>query len=260
MGLDIYLKKYENFEETIRKEEEFRDFEEKLWMGVDYNSLNESEKEEFKEKERLFSFSLGLDEYGQDEVNKKSVTIDHPKYPEHYFKIGYFRSSYNDSGIEKILRNMDLPTMGDIFNPKGEYIFQPDWEECLAKINKLIEDFSHKGDFRVFCVDQNIFREPDINSSKDALSVFIKEMERSKEGGPESYSNINGEFHFEEPLEVLALIPGNNNSLGKKRPCTYVVTKSSNKWYSEALEIIRDTVEFVLKQEDKQKYFLHWSG
>lgn len=260
MGLDIYLKKYENFEETIRKEEEFRDYEEKLWMGVDYNSLSELEKQEFKEKERLFSFSLGLDEYGQDEINKKSVSMDHPKYPDHYFKIGYFRSSYNDSGIEKILRNMGLPTMGEIFNPKGEYIFQPDWEECLTKINDLIKDFSLKGDFRVFCVDQNIFKEPNVNSEKDALSVFMKEMERSEGDRLESYSNINGEFHLKEPLQVLGLIPGNNNSFGGKRPCTYVVVKSSNKWYSEALEIIRDTVEFVLKQEDSQKYFLHWSG
>jgi hypothetical protein len=62
-----------------------------------------------------------------------------------------------------------------------------------------------------------------------------------------------------EPLKVLAMIPGIQTVLGT-RPCIYVVTESDNTWYLQALEVVRETIEFVLSQEDKELYYLHWSG
>jgi hypothetical protein len=55
------------------------------------------------------------------------------------------------------------------------------------------------------------------------------------------------------------MIPGIQTVLGT-RPCIYVVTESDNTWYLQALEVVRETIEFVLSQEDKELYYLHWSG
>jgi hypothetical protein len=261
MGLDIYLYKYENFDETTRKEKLHNDFEEKQWEDLDYDSLSDEEKEEMRNKSKEYAKSLGLDEWGSDEINKHQIEEKHPKYPDHYFNIGYFRSSYNDSGIEKILRNLGLPTLKDVFNQEEEdYIFQPNWENSLKNVNSLIEEFSKKGAYRVHDVSPNLFRDPDVNSEKEALDVFIEQLSRKK-GDPEmdSYTNIKGEFYLSEPLKVVAMIPGTSNLLGR-RPCTYIVTESDNTWYMQALEIVRDTIQFVLDQEDKEKYYLHWSG
>lgn len=262
MGLDIYLYKYENFDETTRKEKMHNEFDEKLWEDLDYDSLSDEEKEEMRNRSKEYAKSLGLDEWGSDEENKHSIETSHTKYQDHYFKIGYFRSSYNDSGIERILGNMGLPTLKDVFTHyDGEYIFQPNWEDSLKNINSLIEDFSKKGAYRVHDVSPNIFREPDVNSEKEALEVFIQELSRQKGDDPEmnSYTNAKGEFYLSEPLKVVAMIPGTSNLLGQ-RPCTYIVTESDNTWYSQALEIVRDTIQFVLDQEDKEKYYLRWSG
>ena len=55
-------------------------------------------------------------------------TID----PKHLFKLGYFRSSYNERGIERVMRNINLPGLHDIFGVKGEeYNVRPDWQEAL---------------------------------------------------------------------------------------------------------------------------------
>lgn len=261
MGLDIYLYKYENFEETIRKERLHEEFNEKLYEGLIYSEISEEQKEELREKAKSHAKSLGLDEWGSDEEGKKRVERNHEKYPDHYFNLGYFRSSYNGSGIERILRNMDLPTLSDVFqHEEGEYHFRPNWEKSLERINSLIEKFSEKGAYRVQSVSENIFGGPTIGSEKDALSVFLKEIERSKgEGSPQSYINSKGEFYLEEPLKVIGMIPGTNNLFGNMK-CVYIVTESDNTWYLQALEIVRDTIQFVLDQEDKEKYYLHWSG
>lgn len=260
MGLDIYLYKYENFEETTRKEKLHNEFHEKLWEGLEISELSEDQKNELREKSKAYAESLGLDEWGIDEIGKENMERPHEKYPDHYFKIGYFRSSYNNSGIERILRNMDLPTLSDVFQHKGEeYHFRPNWEGSLERINSLIEEFSKKGAYRVNSVAENMFRESTIGSEKDALSVFLEEMEEAKKGGPSSYTNRNGEFYLDEPIKVLGMIPGTQNIIGKRK-CMYVVTESDNTWYIQALEIIRDTIQFVLDQEDKEKYYLHWSG
>jgi hypothetical protein len=262
LGLDIYLYKYENFKETTRKEKLHNEFEEKLYEGLDYGSLSQEEKDEIRNKSKEYAKSLGLDEWGSDEKDKKKIEEHHPKYPDHYFKIGYLRSSYNDSGIERILGNMGLPTLGDVFNHEREdYIFQPNWENSLKNINSLIKDFSMKGPYRVHDVSPNLFRGPNANSEKEAMDIFVKELSKKdgRDSEMNSYTNSEGEFYLSEPLKVVAMIPGTSNLLGE-RPCTYIVTESDNTWYVQALEIVRDTIQFVLDQEDKEKYYLRWSG
>jgi hypothetical protein len=88
----------------------------------------------------------------------------------------------------------------------------------------------------------------------------MEELSKKKQGDEGyNYSNSNGEFSFHEPQKVLAMIPG-TYKIFNEQPCVYVVTESDNSWYIQALEIIRDTIKYVLSKENKEQYYLHWSG
>lgn len=259
MGLDIYLYRYDNFNDTREREELYRNYSNKLWEDAgEYDSLSEEQKNELRDKEEEFATSLGLDKWGSDETTRENIEIAHSDYPEHYFKIGYFRSSYNSGGIERILKNLGVPGLGYIFfnESKEEYCVHPDWESSLVRCEEVIELFKSKGAYRVNAVSGNIFRESNIKSEKDALSVFLEELSKNPEGG---YSNINGEFYQREPIKVLAMIPG-KTKIFNEQDCVYVITESDNSWYVQALEIVRDTIKYVLSQENKDQYYLHWSG
>jgi hypothetical protein len=262
MGLDIYLYRYDNFEKTRELEEKQSKFDDNAWAEAgDYDKLTDEQKDEVRSKIKEHAKSLGLDEWGSDETTREQIEEPHPNYPDHYFKIGYFRSSYNSGGIERILRNLGLPTMDDIFKHKGEdYYFQPNWEESLARCEEVIEEFKKKGSYRVNHVSSNMFKQPDVHSEKEALDIFMDELSKKKQGDEGyNYSNSNGEFSFHEPQKVLAMIPG-TYKIFNEQPCVYVVTESDNTWYINALEIVRDTIKHVLSKENKEQYYLHWSG
>lgn len=260
MGLDIYLYRYDNFEDTQRREKEHSEFSEKNWASTEerpYESLTEEEKDELRRKDKENAASLGLDDWGSDKENKECIEIPSEKYPDHYFKIGYFRSSYNSGGIERILRNMGLPTLSHVFNNHGEeYEFQPNWEESLEAINALILLFKEKGAYRVNSVSANMFKDSEVDSESRALEIFLEQMKKASEF---NYTNSDGEFYLNEPIKVLAMIPGKQRIFGE-RDCVYVVTESDNTWYLQALEIVKETIEYVLSRENKEQYYLHWSG
>ena len=262
MGLDIYLYRYDNFEETQRKEKESNDFSEKNWEGKEWDKMTEPERDELYAKDHAFNESLGLDKYGSDKTGKECIEIPSEKYPGHYFKIGYFRSSYNGGGINHILENLGLPRLDKVFNVNpDDYNVQPDWVKVKANLQKLLEDFKSKPGYRVHTISNNIFQpEKGPTSKKDALDIFMSEVEKHKEwGSDEGYSNINGEFYIKTPMKVLGLIPGKENLLGT-RNCVYIVTESENQWYEEAIEIMIDTCDYVLAQDNINQYYLHWSG
>ncbi len=193
-------------------------------------------------------------------LKKTSISKSSEKYPDHMFKIGYFRSSYNDGGIERILSNLSIPTLKIIFDKQNDDdIFQPDWDSALIMVNDSINQLKSSEPYRVTKISSNIFSAPQVKSPADAMKVFLDELGKHSGGESYNYSNSVGEFTTAEPLKVLAFIPG-TYSLFHERECVYVITESTNEWYIQALEIVKETIEFVLSQKDKEKYYLHWSG
>lgn len=262
MGLDIYLYRYDNFDETRKREIEYQEFSKKTWEGKVWDKMTEAEKDELYAKDKAFADSLGLDKWGSDKNAAEGIEICSEKYPDHYFKIGYFRSSYNGGGINHILENMGLPRLDKIFDvPRDEYYVHPDWVRARANLVKLLEDFKAKPGYRVRHVSGNILtsdRGP--NSEKEALDAFLEEVEENKNSTfDEGYSNAKGEFHIKTPMKVLGMIPGTYSLLGE-RNCVYVITESENWWYEQAIEIMIDTCDYVLAQENINQYYLHWSG
>lgn len=257
MGLDIYL--YKCDPKTRGAKAKYDKESDRLWEEAgEYETLTDEQKDAIRAKEKAFALSLGLNEDGSNPLEEK-IEHDSQQYPDHYFKIGYFRSSYNSSGIQRILRNMGLPNLDWVFDRKeDQYEFTPDWEQSLARIDELIAKLAEKGAYRVEAHSGNMFKKPDVHSETEALEVFLSELNKDRTFDS-NYSNGMGAFFTHEPLKVLALIPG-TQTLFQERECMYVITESSNEWYTQALEIVKATIEFVLSKEDKELYYFHWSG
>lgn len=265
MGLDIYLYRYEDREDTERKEKQYSDLSEASWNEHgEYDTITEAMKQTLRAKDKNIAASLGLKDGGEDS-RKQRIENPSTKYPDHYFKVGYFRSSYNNGGINAILSRFGLPDLYEIFERErdDEYVFQPNWGTVKTKCLYVIAQLKLAPNIRCFDVSWNDFKNPNdwtIRSERDALEVYINE--KSKSHGPDGYSNINGIFHHSEPLKVFGLVHGVRKMLLSEvlLPCVYVVTEGENEWYVNALEIIVETADYVLSRPDQDKYFLHWSS
>ena len=272
MGLDIYLKRYQNYEDTREREDKHNKFSEEIWQDPEkeygeYEKIPEEKKEEIRKKVDDYAVSLGLDKWGSDKDNVESIEMDHPNYQDHYFKIGYFRSSYNESGINRILENFGLMELSEIFAHDGEYHFQPDWAASKERAIKTLEGMKKAGNYRVESMYTHTLNKDFPKSPDEALKMFLEETEKhseSKKNHPEAeeynYSNAKGHFYPAEPLKVLAVIPGESRYIFNDRPCLFVIKEGDNDWYIKALEIVIATCDYVLSQPNINQYYLHWSG
>lgn len=208
------------------------------------------------------------------ECNGQSVELDSEIHPKHMFKIGYFRSSYNGGGINSILRDRVDEDLYSILGVDGnEYVQRPDWNAVLANTERVIAEFREavtKNPFSVMDVGQNIFGDPNTlpKSGKEALAIAQKTLVEQKHASPfgTGFTDRNG-FWDTAGLKVYGIVPGVNTLLGRPVPTSYVIVKHESengeepfKWYLDALEVVRETAQWVLKQKNPEKYYLHVSG
>jgi hypothetical protein len=152
-----------------------------------------------------------------------------------------------------------------LFNAENGEDATPDWDESLANVKEAIAQLkeysnSPEAKYSVFDMSTYQIREDSwCEDNNDALNRFMKQIESHKDDtffGDNGYSNALGEF-FPKGMNVYAILRGkrfNSNSI-------YVVTDSAGlDWYLNALEIVQETIEFVLAQPDPQNYYLVWSG
>lgn len=286
MGLDIYLRQYKNVEDTKRREAEYEERSNEVWKkvyGVAHdddagytalkNRLGESGMDELYKKYKAqcapIAKELKLDDWGTDEDGKKDIEINSTKYPEHMFKIGYLRSSYNSGGINHKLEDLTGKDLYYIFEPNDEYEFKPDWEKCLERCKLLLAEFKQAtGDFpyQVHKIDKSLSGTP-VKSIEDVIAKFKKVV---KEHDPVDeewawFSNAEGHFYLgKEPLKVRGIFVGTERFPGGDYPAAYVVTDAEDNytWYIQALEITQEMLEWVLKQPKakREKLMLVWSS
>jgi len=113
----------------------------------------------------------------------ETIEINSTLYPEHLFKIGYFRSSYNSGGINRVANRYSLLDLYDIFDPHS-YTFIPDWADAMKKCEAAIKQW-------------------------DAYAM---------------------------------------SDIGQ------------TEWYTQALAIVKETIAWVLAQDNTEEYFLVWSS
>jgi len=268
MGLDVYLYHIPDKKGIDRKQQLFEEEKEKIWKsGGGRNNKDPEITNQLTEAVEAFATNLGLDKWGTSH-DKTKIELPSKKYPDHMFKIGYFRSSYNDGGFERVLFNLGLGNMDWIFGVTEDnpgYEFVPNWKEAKKRSKEILRQFKKKPALRCTQVRMNELAIPKVKDSADAMEVFMKELARFKNekgGFGGSYSNSEGTFYLDEPMKIMALIPGSTPSyFGKGNTSTMnVVYESDNTFYLQALEIIVETCEWVLSQKDPQHYYLNWSG
>jgi len=271
MGLDVYLYRIDDYAKYKRLTEEYEKKSDENWAKVgDYDKLTDDQKDALRKENTALALSLGLEEDG-DYPGEVKMERDSRVYPEHLFKVGYLRSSYNEGGINRLLRDKLNTSLDEIFDTGARYEFQPDWQAARERAIKTLEDWraltaSTGGkSYRVSESKVSLFTQPSemISSAADALKVFYSQLESYKDK-PDAWLNFgckDGEFFLGEPLKVCALIPGASDFLGNKMPTTYVIYEAQDDaWYTQALEIVIENCEWVLEQPDKELYWLHWSG
>lgn len=267
MGLDVYLKKYPApAGELLPRVQQYND-----------SDLHQSEAEDSEQQLAALAEALGLDEYG--EVAAEYVEINSAQYPEHMFKIGYMRSSYNQGGINSVLRSYGLRDLYGIFEVDGEeYRVVPDWAKAAANAREVAEEYKATieamGGCRIQKFAYNPFIKPEIKSSAEAAEAWKRELARGERSpGFESYSNGKGTFFFGSTVPKLrAVLMGLEEALigDGMAPCTYLVFEAEepeegkggieNDYYYQSLLIAAEMCDWVLAQPDADNYVLHWSG
>lgn len=280
MGLDIYLRKCPNLAVASAAEGRAEAASEKIWAEYGkYESMSDSQKDEARKASDAVRVSFGCTgEFGRhhsiEELDAVSSKID----PDHMFKIGYFRSSYNEGGIERVLRNRGLPTLHDIFgadDESGDFI--PDWDEARAVVEQSITGYEAHLASSIGPYDVSEVRpmwEFGVEDQQSALSMFAEQLAKKRAGDDSfgnNWSNRDGEFML-DGMKVCAIITRkfqrskSGDRLGSilNQPSVFVVYEkpASDKpdWYLTALRIVRESIEYVLAQPDKQHYYLVWSG
>jgi len=257
MGLDVYLVKYDDFEKTVKLEEEYEKRSDEIWCDElgkkrkTYEELNEKEKEAIRKKCKRLAERMGLNEWGEDEDGKKYIEKPSKKYPDHLFKIGYFRSSYTEGSLNWVLRDLIGKDLSYIFSASSIYRFRPDWEDALERVNEVIADFKKavkESPYRIIFIDSFGFKKVESRAKAIELVKRYKEQKNPFE----DFETKEGYFFLEDPLKVVAALPCKEG--------VFLVYKTRFRWYFQALEIVKETIEYVLRKRDKNKYYLHWSG
>jgi len=265
VGLDVYLYKCSDRELAESVEQMYEAESKKIWGSKNWEEYTQEEKDSNGVKAKELAESLGLDKYGGHPA-RVQIELPSKLHPEHMFKIGYFRSSYNSGGYNSVMNRAGLQSLYQIFDTGDDkYEIVPDWDAVLPIATEAVERArayaaSDKSKYDVMTLG-TMFLEPNVANAEEALQVFFKELERH--GGDNlsadfsSYSNSNGMFHL-NGLKIYAAIHGKEYS----HPATYIVYGSEGgfRWYLEATEIVKETVEYVLAQPDKGDYYMHWSG
>lgn len=240
--------------------------------------------------------SYGLYECWSDDERQ----IDRPSvlHPECSCRIGYWRSAYNAGGFNAVLHELTGKTLLDIF-PEACYEFVPDWRAARGRAAALLEELRAAAPcgYRVvefpppdtrpepppehvyttgdFPPDVVIAPRAQIDSRYAALRDFLQEK-ATNEARPHplaAYDSGRGSFWFEYRPRVAGILYGagsdKNAARGIEmddktagRPAMYLVVESAgdNADCIERLEVVQETIDWVLQQPIPEDYWLKWSG
>jgi hypothetical protein len=293
MGLDVYLYHCPDRASARAAEESYEKASEALYQeagGWKKIKDNKEKIAEIDQKKNELAKSFGCTGRHEAHHTVTKIELDSKLHPECMFKIGYFRSSYNSSGFNSYLQQYDIPTLNEILNPSSEYEFTPDWKSSLEIANKAVSLYkehlhSPVGNIHIMSMRANIFADTLGNggptNEKEALNILKKELTKYKPGqrGPftaGSYANGVGEFHL-DGLNCVGFMMGTDHLFRRPVPCCYIAYKTKEDvgkvaevedrldrkekdWYLQSLEVVRETIQWVLSKPDPQCYYLHWSG
>lgn len=183
MGLDVYLYKCKNLKALNEFENRQSQAHDDAYTSVKTELGLKKEDQMTTDQYKLVrKRQAAWDEANpppEDAVETEVKEKDSKTYPKHYFKVGYLRSSYNDGGINSILRaaiGKDLYTIFKDEAAKDEYKFVPDWQASLERARQI------RGEYAAYVAneDDSINASPDANGKNwylAALDITIEMIE-----------------------------------------------------------------------------------
>jgi hypothetical protein len=279
MGLDVYLSRCDDLSAARAAQQAYESETEGFWdkfKGSD-EKISDENYAKYKAACAEVAERLGCGEWGEPKAIEK-IAQNSVTEPDHLFKIGYLRSSYNEGGINNVMRNARLPGLYEIFaygDHDEDRDFVPDWnasrERCVAAIDGF-EAYLKSPAARFYVAEfrHNPFVDPsELPTSKaEAMDAFMKTAEHrldKPEGEFSNFSNGLGEF-FMKGAKLFGVIYGTANKLlgGGKQPVVYAIIEHADQgamtWYLNALKITLETIDFVLNHEKPETFFFRWSA
>jgi hypothetical protein len=233
--------------------------------------MSEDEKEIVRARIKAKAVELGLNPDGSYPGMESLPETPSAKYPEHMFNLGYWRSSYNDGGINSVARSRNLPGLYEIMEPPGdEYYFKPDWRACLERAEKAVQ----------------AWREAEADPA-NAYGVIEEQMNQFSglqnlgtkgDSARLTHEKISGERHFTggfgcregsfypEGIEVVGIRLGETKSWNKQMvPTVHIIYKLKDgknplTWYRESIEIVHETILHMMQRPDADQIYVAWSG
>jgi len=272
MGLDIYLYRYDKPREVVAAENEaWETVTSGIWDDFkkehgDSDKWPEGVNKQWRAAVKKAAKRAGRVGDWDNHPCEVKIEEDSKKHPKHLFKVGYFRSSYNAGGINRVLSdriNQDLYSILGVDH--DEYEQQPNWKAVIKRVDSAIEQYEallNENPYQVHECSPNMFMEKPTVEDAEALKIAHQELTQKRDKSSfTSYTNRTGEW-FTKGMTIYGVVHG-VSSLGV--PCVFLVTKDEGdenglRWYLHALEIIKETAEWVLAQKDQDKYWLHVSG
>ena len=283
MGLDVYLYRYSADPDVIQAAEHAYSeaIEEELYGdNADPNMSDETKAAKRAEIAARWP-DAKLDSWGESGL-REQINEPSAKYPDDICSVGYFRSSYNESGMNNRLRHTVGRDLDWIFGvtDHSEYRVKPDWDQSLTRVDTVIAEVERfigtTGNVSVHKASFNPFIDPSelADSSKRALEIYQVEKAKAdaREGEKFDYSNRDGLFTMVYPMRVKAVIAGFEVGFtGQPMPVQYLIVEndpvgdgdeepSGLGWALQSLHVIKETIEWVLAQPDKDRMVLHWSA
>lgn len=213
---------------------------------------------------------MGLDAYLYDHAPENDddesgrVEMDSQKYPQHLFKIGYFRSSYNQAGFNSVVDALIGESLYSIFDVDGhdEYIIHPDWAASKDRAVEAREKYiKRKEETQGFDTEQVSVPLQPSQDEKSIMDAFLKEYSKDHTAFG-NFSNAGGTYFLNEPLKVYGVFVTKSGMF----PRIILVVKSDDgwkpetDWYLHAFDIVIETCDHVLSQPNPDSFVLHWSA
>lgn len=215
-----------------------------------------------------------------------SIELDSARHPEHMFKIGYARSSYNEGGINSLLRALlgEGRDLYYVFCRKDDDAYESnatDWERVKVRAREVRGALEYAaesvGGCSVMKMTYGLGGNGPARSAADALRLWREELAKGplgdRPGGFNCYGNAAGTFCMgREPMRVRAVILGSEPSLWAKlkgqgdqfEPVTYLVVEGDDgyRWQIQALEVVEEWADHMLAmpRDERAKHWLRWSS
>lgn len=195
-------------------------------------------------------------------------------HPDHLFKLTYWRSSYNEGGFDHVMREaIGVSLDAIVFGGGGDdsdYFRAVDWTAALTRARAAKEAFAafmeEAGPYwSITHTAISLASVPE--SDADPLKAFLAERKRAKWDSDDRddfvwYTNRGGMFFRKNPPTVHAVTVRQ----GRFGPEAHLIVSGDDEggshydFYAQALDVVIETIEWVLAQENPNHYLFAWSG